>query len=291
MTLRQLEYLVAVVEEASFTRAAARLLVSQPALSHQIRALEHSVGGALLARGPRSVTPTALGQALLPHAVAAVESELAATAAARSVAALESGELRVAALYSVALGIIPPAIRVWRKQHPAVRILLSEHSSRDRLAEAMAQGVADIAVGPVPDGWEGPSRSLGVEGFVVVLPPDDPLLEAADGPVALADLSDRRWVLYSAESGLRPFVADVCARAGFTPRAAVRVSHTATAIELAAAGLGPALVPRNTVGPDFAHCIRAADPPVLREQGVYARTAPSPPAAAFIEVLAAHARI
>ena len=104
MTLRQLEYLVAVVEEASFTRAAARLLVSQPALSHQIRALEESIGGALLERGPRAVVPTALGQALLPHAVAAVDAEHAATAAARSVGALESGELHVAALYSVARG-------------------------------------------------------------------------------------------------------------------------------------------------------------------------------------------
>ncbi|MCT9145548.1 LysR family transcriptional regulator, partial [Streptomyces violarus] len=55
LSLRQMEYFVTVVEEASFTRAAELLHVSQPALSHQIKALERSVGGALLERLPRGV--------------------------------------------------------------------------------------------------------------------------------------------------------------------------------------------------------------------------------------------
>jgi DNA-binding transcriptional LysR family regulator len=61
MTLRQFEYLIAVSEEHSFTRAAERLLVSQPALSHQIKVLEDGIGGALLDRLARSVELTALG--------------------------------------------------------------------------------------------------------------------------------------------------------------------------------------------------------------------------------------
>src|SRR6476660_6103498 len=100
MTLRQLAYFVAVVEERSFTAAAARLLVSQPALSHQIKALEGSAGGALLER-------------LLRDARATVAAADQATAAARAVGRLEAGELRVGALLSVALGIVPPAIRAW----------------------------------------------------------------------------------------------------------------------------------------------------------------------------------
>src|SRR3954465_5989552 len=63
MTLRQLEYLIAVAEEASFTRAAERLYVSQPALSHQIKALEASVGGELLERQPQAVRLTPMGRA------------------------------------------------------------------------------------------------------------------------------------------------------------------------------------------------------------------------------------
>src|SRR3954468_12419954 len=107
MSFRQMEYLLAVVEEGSFTRAAQRLSVSQPALSHQIRALERAVGHPLLERLPDVVRLTPMGSAYLPHAGPALHN----AAEARHTAS-PSGEhdrigLRVAALYSVALGIIP----------------------------------------------------------------------------------------------------------------------------------------------------------------------------------------
>src|SRR5204863_4491816 len=94
MTLRQMEYLLAVVDEGSFTRAAERLFVSQPALSHQVKALEQSVGGPLLERRPQAVHLTPLGRAFLPHATAAVRAAEDARRAARAVGQLESGELR-----------------------------------------------------------------------------------------------------------------------------------------------------------------------------------------------------
>ena len=65
-TLRQLEYLVAVAELGSFTRAAAALHVSQPTLSSQIAVLEREVGGSLLDRLPRTVRLTPAGRALIP---------------------------------------------------------------------------------------------------------------------------------------------------------------------------------------------------------------------------------
>jgi len=67
MELRQLEYLVAVAEERSFTRAAARVHVAQPAVSAQIGRLERELGQRLLDRSGREVTPTAVGAAVLPY--------------------------------------------------------------------------------------------------------------------------------------------------------------------------------------------------------------------------------
>src|SRR4051794_41520259 len=99
MSLRQMEYLVAVVEEGSFTRAAQRLFVTQPALSHQIKALEESVGGALLERQPHAVALTPIGRAFLPHASAAVRAADEAHRAASSVGQLEAGERPVATLH------------------------------------------------------------------------------------------------------------------------------------------------------------------------------------------------
>src|SRR3954469_17881603 len=111
ISLRQMEYVVAVVEEGSFTRAAQRLFVSQPALSHQIKALEQSVGGALLERQPQSVQLTPMGRAFLPHATATVHAAEEARRAARAVGQLDAGDLRIATLHSIALGVIPAAIR------------------------------------------------------------------------------------------------------------------------------------------------------------------------------------
>ena len=72
MSLRQMEYLVTVVEESSFTRAAETLHVTQSALSHQIKALERDVGGPLLERLPRGVRLTQMGRAFLPTARSAI---------------------------------------------------------------------------------------------------------------------------------------------------------------------------------------------------------------------------
>lgn len=291
MTLRQYEYLIAVAEEHSFTRAAERLLVSQPALSHQIKVLESSIGGPLLDRLARTVEVTPLGAAFLPHAVAAVRSTDEATRAARSVGRLTGGELRVATLQSIALGIIPAAIRAWRREHPRVRVQIREFMHIDLLAADMLHGGADVAIGPEPSGWTGMCWSLGPEEFMVILPYDDPGLPADGRPISLRSLADRAWVLYSPDFGLNPFVSAACARVGFTPRAAVRTHHTATAIELAAAGLGPALVPANVIGPDFRRCTVRPDPPIRRELVAFTRPYVSPPATAFIQILAEYATL
>jgi DNA-binding transcriptional LysR family regulator len=291
MTLRQFEYLIAVAEEHSFTRAAERLLVSQPALSHQIKVLEDDIGGPLLNRRARTVEVTALGSAFLPHAIAAVRGVEEATRAARAVGRLGGGELQVATLQSIALGIIPPAIQVWRHEHPQVRVRIREFAHIDLLVAEMLHGGADVAIGPTPTGWTGLCRSLGPEEFLVVLPFDDPELRAGRQSIDLRCLSDRSWVLYTPDFGLTPIVSAACSRAGFTPRAAVRTHHTATAIELAAAGLGPALVPSNVIGPDFERCTVRPNPPIRRELTAFTRQYVSPPASAFIETLIEHATL
>ena len=291
MTLRQMEYLLAVVDEGSFTRAAERLFVSQPALSHQVKALEQSVGGPLLERRPQAVHLTPLGRAFLPHATAAVRAAEDARRAARAVGQLESGELRIATLHSIALGVVPAAIRAWRLAHPEVSFELYEYVNIEELADQMRLGVADVAVTTRPRGWEGPLRTLGLEELVVVLAVDDPLVAEGRTTLTLDLLADRPWVLYRPENGLSPVVNEACAAAGFTPRAAVHTHHTATAVQLAAAGLGPALVPENVVEPGFTGALLRPDPPVRRELVAFTRDDPSPLVAAFSDVLAEHAVI
>jgi DNA-binding transcriptional LysR family regulator len=284
MTFRQLEYLVAVIDEGSFGRAAQRLYVSQPTLSQQIRALEAEVGGALVERLPRGVRPTPAGEALLPAARAALAATERARRAARMVLGLEAGELEIATVGTVAIGLLPPLLRRWRARHPARTVRLHEHRDGPALAEAVADGGADLGIGPRPDSWSGPLEPLGEEELVVVLPPGDPLRDRDDG-VPLAALADREWVLFERGHALAQLTDTLCAEAGFTPEAAVRTAQIAAVPSLAAAGLGPALVPVNILAGQQRRAARSLDPPRSRELCAFTRAEWSPLARAFLDLI------
>ena len=137
MNLRQLEYLVVIAEEGSFTRASERLLVAQPSLSQQIGALEAELGGPLLERLPRGVRPTMAGQNFLPEARAAISHANRARRSVRMALSLESGQLEIATITSAAAGILPSALRRWQELHPRIQVSLSEYLHRRLLDEAV----------------------------------------------------------------------------------------------------------------------------------------------------------
>src|SRR5437868_8212840 len=190
MNVRQLECFVAVVDEGSFTSAARRIGISQPSLSQHIRALEEELSGAVLERLPRGVALTPAGRSLLPEARAAVRAVERGRQGARAALALESGELEVATVLSMAVGLLPRYIRVWRERYPDIGIRLHEFRHRSLLEDAVEQGVADFAIGPLPvRAWDGPLEVIAWEAFVIVVPPTDPL--AGRRSIRLEALADR----------------------------------------------------------------------------------------------------
>ncbi|AJT63675.1 hypothetical protein T261_1990 [Streptomyces lydicus] len=284
MSLRQMEYLVAVVEEESFTRAAEALHVTQSALSHQIKALEREAGGALLERMPRGVRLTPMGRAYFPYAELAVRSARQARRAALAAAGAESGELHIATVHAQAIGVLPGVCARWAREHPGVRLVLHEYATTDELYDQMARGVADVAVGPRPDDWPGPVTVVGQEEIVLVVPYDDPL--AARRSIRLTDLADRPWVRCSLEpviDGVR-WLDRECERAGFTPRTAVRTQHSSTAVRMAAAGVGVLLTAAHELtGLDCAQV--PTDPPWRRDITVFSRVELTGAAAEFTQLL------
>ena len=281
---RRLAYWLAVVEEGSFTQAALRMHVSQPSLSQQIRALESEVGGELLERLPRSVRLTSAGKAFLPHARTAVREVERAHQAARSALDLETGELEISTVRSIAAGILPDVVQAWRQRHPGTFVRLHEFTHRSLAENSVRAGVGDLGIGPPPIDWTGPVRRLGWEEFLVVLPPEDPLASRHD--IVLVELKDRDWVMFESGNGLHDLIISACASAGFTPRHAVLTSQVETAARLAAAGVGPTLVPENVI-PDGLHgALLRVDPPLGRELTVYAREQWGPLGGAFVELMA-----
>jgi DNA-binding transcriptional LysR family regulator len=282
-SFRRIAYWLAVVEEGSFTRAALRMHVSQPSLSQQIRLLEQEIGGELLERLPRSVRLTAAGKAFLPHAQAAVRAADRAQHAARSALDLETGELEISTVRSIAAGILPDLVQAWRQRHPGTFVRLHEFTHRSLAEDSVRDGAGDLGIGPPPIDWAGPVRRLGWEEFLVVLSPQDS--HASRRNIRLVELKGRDWVMFEAGNGLHDLIVSACASAGFTPRHAVLTSQVETAARLAAAGVGPTLVPENVIPDGLDGAMLRVDPPLGRELTVYAREQWSPLGGAFVELM------
>jgi DNA-binding transcriptional LysR family regulator len=284
MSIRQASYVIAVVEEGSFSRAAARMRVAQPTLSQQVRALERRLGGALLERLGGDVRPTPAGRAFVLEARAAVRALERAERSARAVNEGREGDLEVACVSTVASALMPEALRRLRVVRPDVVVRLIEVVHRDLLESRVRAGLGDVAVGPKPVHWEGPQRLVGEQRFCVVLP--ESMASTQPDPVCLADLAQTPWVLFPPDYGLADLVTSACAAAGFRPEAAAITSQADTAARLAAAGLGPALVPVGAVPPGLSHVVRAINPALARPIVAYTRGPFTPVIEALLDAFA-----
>ncbi|MBZ4322540.1 BTAD domain-containing putative transcriptional regulator [Streptomyces huiliensis] len=201
------------------------------------------------------------------------------------------GELRVATLQSISIGVIPPALRVWYQENPDIQLVLTEYMNAEELQAAVTSGAADVAVGPLPASWPSPVRLLGTEEFAIVLPPDDPYATASGDRMPFAVLRDRAWVRLAPRNGLARFLDEGCTAAGFRPRTAMLTELSAAAPMLTHSGLGPALVPVNMVPRHFAGRVVLPDPPIRRTLAAYANGPFDAAAASFVETLAARASL
>ncbi|MFE9403267.1 LysR family transcriptional regulator [Streptomyces sp. NPDC006530] len=247
MELRQLRYFLTVVEEANFTRAAARLHVAQPGVSAQIRQLERELGQRLLDRTGGSVTPTEAGEAVLPHARAA----LAAVEAVRDTVDEFSGLLRGHVTIGVVSGAVTQdfdlalALADFHDAHPEVEITLTEDTS-DRMRAALLGGRLDIALLGLAQDALPSGLALDVvvdEPLVAALAEGDPLLTPGRTEVTLAELEGRPLIGLPRGTGIRAVLDRACADAGIRPRIAFEAASPQLLARLAARGLGVAVLP------------------------------------------------
>ncbi|MCR6490378.1 LysR family transcriptional regulator [Amycolatopsis sp. OK19-0408] len=269
-TLRSLECLVAVLDAGSITEAAARLHLSQPALSHQIAALERELGTPVLERLPRGVRPTAAGRAVLADARAALAAAERVVRTGRAVAGGGRGSLRVACAESMTAGLLAPVLRAWHRHRPDVLVALTETTSANALVMALEASEADVAVGPRPSRWTGPVELVGREEIVLALAPDHPL--ATRAAVPMADLDGLPVVHYHPDNGLGGWLDEEAARRGSALGAVMRTKQAGTAAELAAAGLGVALVPTTALARTFAGALRRLKPALHRDVVMFTAT-------------------
>jgi DNA-binding transcriptional LysR family regulator len=291
--LRQLRYFLAVAEELHFGRAAARLHMTQPPLSQAIAAFEEVLGTPLFARNRRSVALTPAGAALLPEARRLLAGAAALPELARRAAGGEAGRLALAFITSADYSILPPLLRRYSDQYPAVHLLLQEATSDIQVEELLRGGDIDAGflIPPLPDKAQAELDYMKVLEEPLILCAPAGLALAPDGaPVRLQDLPELSLIVFP--RAVSPALYDAilaCFRAaGVVPAIGQQAIQMQTIVSLVSAGMGLALVPQsvsNLMRPGVEY--RAlADPTPLVETGIaWRRDNASPVLKGFLELI------
>ena len=157
MELRQLEHFLAVVEEGTFTRAAERLFLTQPAVSLSIKKLEEEVGGPLFARDVHDLSLTEAGRVLADYARRMVRLRDDATREMARLGSMAAGSLTVAAHEAAAVYLLPVALRTYVKKFPDIKVgIYRSQAGRDSApghgsagGRRLREGSADVPRAPV----------------------------------------------------------------------------------------------------------------------------------------------
>jgi len=242
--IRQLWMFLAVAEEQNFGRAAARLAMSQPPLTEQIKLLEHALGLQLFERSRRGTRLSSAGAAILPAVRQFAQQVEQLERTVREVAAGQSGVLHVGAITSAMLDTVPPLLTHLRQTHPRLTVFVREIDSVEAI-DALAAGELDLAFvrldGEVGHGIA--TLPLSEARLAVALLADHPL--AARQRIRLKALADEPLVMFARQVSPVYFdmLVNVCRAHGFAPRVRDEVRSVASQIAYVSCGQGAALVP------------------------------------------------
>lgn len=241
MDRRHLEYFLAVAEAGSFTRAAQRLTIAQPSLSHTVKALERELGAALFERHGRGTRLTVAGEALLAPARQTLLSFALASGAVRGAGDAGFGRLTVITNTLWAMDPLARLVGAFRQVRPSVQVVVLDPVHRSDVVVAVRSGEADLGLlaGTAPPG---PVRSRWVadQELVAVVPRGTPGLTS---PLAVATLAAHGLVTTPPGTALRAFVDELLDGVGASAEVAVETPHLASIVPLVAAGAGVAVLP------------------------------------------------
>ncbi|MHA3771644.1 LysR substrate-binding domain-containing protein [Verrucomicrobiota bacterium sgz303538] len=252
MDLRQLRYFQAVAEELSYSRAAERLRIAQPALSRAVQEVESELGAPLLDRNRRSVRLTPAGHVLLREAGILLERWEEAMRRVRRTAAGEEGELRLGYIGPPTQPFLGRLLHEYRHRYPRVSIHLEERTP-ERVWEMIAKGRLSAAfTRPVMHEEASGLRTIVIrkERFGVVLPQIHPLAQRES--ISWQLLSREPLVVLARREGVgsHDSILAACRKAGFAPRLAYTPSLIGTVLSYVEAGAGVGIVPESIAIPE-----------------------------------------
>lgn len=242
LNLHQLRVFAAVVEQGGFSRAAAALRVSQPAVSKSVHELERQVGMPLLDRSGRALRRTPAGDALYARARELFGVEQMAEEELHALRGLERGTLRVGASTTIATYFLAPYLGDFVRAHPGVTLRVASANTR-AIARALVERRVDVALveGPVRDARI-TVRRWREDELVVIAPPDHALAQRRR--VHAAELVAYAFLVREPGSGTRVVASRALASLGVRVPVAMQLGSTEAIKQAVAAGLGLAIVSR-----------------------------------------------
>ncbi len=285
MDLRQLEYLVAIDDHGTFTRAAEKLHVSQPALSHAIRHLERELGADLFVRLGRAVAATAAGRHVIDAARHVVRDMADVRAAAAAVTGLVTGSLEIAALPTLAVDPLAALLGRFRRDHGGISVHVHEPETTAEIETSVRSGKAELGFTDITTGARDLARvSLSRQDIVAVCP--EGAHEGAE-PLTPRALADLPLIVTPVGTSTRRILDQTLSRSGLQPNIAIEIGHREAIIPLVLAGAGSSLLPRP-LARDAARrgaVVRELKPALTRRTGIiHRRGRLSPAAQAMVEL-------
>lgn len=245
MELRHLRYFLAVAKHLNFTKAAEELHMAQPPLSRQIKELEEEIGVPLFERHGRRVSLSMAGEVFAERARQVLAAAGAAVVDSKRAARGEVGSVAVGFFEHIAYTLLPPLLRGFQQQYPAVTVELRWFSSSEQI-DALRRGDIDLAFArSVPASPDLNSVLLLREPFYIAIAKDNPL--AAKRRISIKDCANLRVINYRKDVApdYHSVITQLCARAGFSPSPEFEMGQIYASLGLVSADFGITLVPAS----------------------------------------------
>jgi LysR family hydrogen peroxide-inducible transcriptional activator len=249
VTLNELRYVVAVAQELSFGRAAAKCFVSQPALSVAIQKLEEELRAPLFERGKSEISVTPVGERIVEQAQRVLEEAARIREIAQSGRNQLAGPLRLGVIHTVGPYLLPDLIPALHERAPQMPLEIEENLT-DHLEAALKSGRIDAAIVALPFDPPGvATQFLYEEPFQVVVPLGHKWAKRRS--VLPGELAGEHAILLNVGHCFRDQVLDACPELNRSAAATTRTNSLETARNMVASGLGITVLPRDALTPKY----------------------------------------